>query len=82
MAKLQVNQPVEVTFKTENIDTTPYQNVQLAKVVSHKAAGWLTLRFKNGTRYQYRVHSVENGGGEFENHKKKKVFVNVKKQDT
>jgi hypothetical protein len=63
MAKLQVDQPVGVTFKTQNIDTSPYQNKQTAKVVSHKAAGWLTLRFKNGTQYQYRVHSVENGGG-------------------
>jgi hypothetical protein len=82
MARLNTNDAVSVTFKTENINGTPFQNVQLAKVVSHKAAGWLTLRFKTGTQYQYRVHSVENGGGEFENHKKAKVFVNVKKQDT
>ncbi len=63
MARLNTNDAVSVTFKTENIDTTPYQNVQLAKVISHKAAGWLMLKFKNGTVHQYRVHSVENGGG-------------------
>lgn len=63
MARLNTQDAVIVTFKTANIDNQPYQNVQKAKVISHHCAGWLTLLFKNGTQYQFRVHYVKNGGG-------------------
>lgn len=77
--RLSPNDAVCVTFKTQNIDGSPFQNVQIAKVVSHYCGGWLTLRFKNGTHYQYRVHLFDKKECRFQNCPKAKVFLNIKK---
>jgi hypothetical protein len=80
MARFNAQDAVIVTFKTANIDNQPYQNVQSAKVISHHCAGWILLKFKTGSEYQFRVHYVKDGTDSFENYKNEKVHVNIKKQ--